>query len=753
MKKFFYLFLLISNSLFAQNDSQDGSKFQEEYQLKVTRTSSEIKIDGDLTEDIWKTAQKADGFWQKWPKDDRKATRKTEVRAAYDDRNLYFAAICYDTSTYVIQTLKRDTRYWDSDGFAVMIDPVNRRSNGFLFGVSPYNVQSEDLLSATSFGDEMNFSWDNKWFSATKRFKDYWVVEMAIPFKTLRFESGNTKWGINFIRSDLKENTYNTWTHVPVQFLGTDFGYTGALVWDKSPVKQGTNASIIPYVTGSVAANREDGTPNKYKANAGLDAKLSVTPSLNLDLTVNPDFSQIEVDRQVTNLTRFNIFFPERRTFFLENDDIFSAYGSPPFRPFYSRRIGLDNNGNQIPILGGLRLSGNATKNLRIGVMNMQTARRGKVGDEDYAAAQNYTAATFNQRVFSRSSVKGYFLNRQGFMEDSEIKKNPLDQYGRNTGMEFNYSNAKGDINFWSGYHLSMKPGIQEKNSFYQLGGGYFGKNLSFFIDWGGFGGNYYADMGFVNRIESFATKGDTYESGDTTIRMGFKQLYSELEYQIRPQNGKINIHRFGIENFMVWLPNGRLNERFNRFRYFMVFKNTSRLAFRFDPQMTELLYYTPLPNDKPLAPGRYAYSQYNIQYTSDARKKLALETSVRWGGFYNGTAQQYLLALTFRQQPWGNFTLNFEQNNLKFASGYGDVNLFLISPRVEVNFSNSIFWTTFLQYNTQRNNFNVNSRLQYRYKPMSDFFLVYTDNYFTDPFLKNKNRAVVFKMNYWLTI
>ena len=732
---------------------QDGSKFQEQYQLQITKTSSAIKIDGVLDESIWKTAEKATNFWQKWPTDIIRAKRETEVRAAYDDKYVYFAAICRDTNSYIIQTLKRDTRYWESDGFAVVLDPVNRRSNGFIFGVSPYNVQSEDLLSASQFSsDEMSFSWDNKWLSATSRHETYWVVEIAIPFKTLRFEAGNKQWGINFIRSDSKNNAYNTWTHIPVQFLGYDFGYTGALKWDVPPAKQGTNASIIPYVTGGVETDTENNTKTTGRYNAGLDAKLSVTSSLNLDVTINPDFSQIEVDRQVTNLTRFNIFFPERRTFFLENDDIFSGYGAPPFKPFYSRTIGLDANGQRIPIIGGLRLSGNLTKDLRIGVMNMQTNSRGKYGDANYQAAQNYSAVTANQRVGSRSLLKGYFLNRQGFLDDKEIKQNPKSQYGRNTGVEFNYYNPSGTINGWAGLHLSMKPTVTNQNTFFEFGGGYFGKNLSILTDIAGIGENYYADMGFVNRVESFATKGKTYASGDTLFRKGYYQNYSSLDYTIRPKRGPINQHRLSVDNFIVLLPDGTFNERMNSFVYRAAFKNTSYFSLKFEPQVTNLLYYTPLPSLKPLEPGRYAYTQGQVTFASDSRKKLAFEVSYRKGGIYNGKLDQFNGNVTFRAQPWGSFNVGYEQNNLVFPAEYGNETLNLFNSKAEISFSNSLFWTTFLQYNTQKNNFNINSRLQWRYKPMSDFFLVYTDNYFANSFL-NKNRAIVFKWNYWLTV
>jgi hypothetical protein len=180
--------------------------------------------------------------------------------------------------------------------------------------------------------------------------------------------------------------------------------------------------------------------------------------------------------------------------------------------------------------------------------------------------------------------------------------------------------------------------------------------------------------------------------------------------------------------------------------------KNTSMLALRFDIQQDNLLYYFPLPSEKPLTPGIYHYNSANIQYTSDTRKNVLYEISWRTGQFYNGDIQQLRGMLTVRKQPFWNVAMNVEYNDLKFPSQYGNTRLWLISPKIEINFSNNLFWTTFLQYNTQRTNFNINSRIQWRYKPMSDLFIVYTDNYFTDTF-QNRSRALVFKLNYWLTL
>lgn len=746
------LVLLICSSIQAQEKTTQigGAAYQEKYQHPIRKTSQPIKIDGDLSDVAWQGLEVSKNFAPHWPQDNVPLKRDTEVRMTFDDQFLYVAALCRDsTNKHVIQSLKRDGDYWSSDAFGLVLDPINERTNGFFFGVSVANAQFEDLLAFQS--DDMTGSWDNKWYSQTKIYDNYWTVEMAIPFKTLRYNPTKMKWGVNFGRNDLKNNQYSTWTFIPVNFNGYDLGYTGSLIWEANPPAVKGNVSVIPYITGGASHDHTNALPTKGTFNGGLDAKVAITPSLNLDLTVNPDFSQIEVDRQVTNLTRFSIFFPERRTFFLENGDLFGGFGSPPFRPFFSRAVGLDRNALPIQILGGARLSGNLDKNWRVGLMTMQTASK-----DSLTPSQNFTAFSFNRKLFKRSLVKGYALNRQGFMTESERKANPMNEYGRNQGLEFTYSNVKGDFSWWAGYHLSQKPTVTKDNDVKQLGIGYFGRNLSFFADYFQMGTNYYADMGFLNRIENFTYRLD--KTGqidkDTTIRLGYQQIYSELEYNIRPKTGNINTHNFGLETFVVWNPNGTLGERFNRLRYFIQFQNSSMLQFRYDYNDVRALFpFSFTDSSFPLPAAKYRYHQYNAAYNSDYRKRFYYSLSMRAGGFYNGTLQQYTLEMTYRAQPWGNFSLNFEQNDIKLPEKYGSDRLLLVSPRIEINFSTQLFWTTFLQFNTQRNNFNVNSRLQWRYKPMSDFFLVYTDNYFTDPLFRNKNRAIVFKLNYWLTL
>jgi hypothetical protein len=717
---------------------QTEADLRQVYQLRIRKSSTPVRIDGQLREAAWKEADVATDFWLKFPRDDVKADRTTEVRMTYDDRFLYLSAVCFDTSHYIVQTLKRDSRFFEGDGFGVVLDPVNRRTNGFLFGVSPMNAQSEDLISPTLFG-ELNFSWDNKWFSAVSRHEDRWVVEMAIPFKTLRFDAGNDTWGINFFRNDLKRNEIHSWTKMPVNFEPQDIGYTGALTWDRPPPKPGTNISLIPYLSGSLHRDNEVEQPSdQTDLDGGFDAKVALTSSLNLDLTVNPDFSQIDVDEQQTNLTRFSLRFPEKRPFFLENSDLFADFGTPPARPIFTRAIGLDQDALPIPILYGARLSGNIGNNSRIGLLNLQT--RAIEGND----AQNYSIVTFNQSVLKRSLIKGYVTNRQAFVKGKGFDGN---NYGRNAGIELNYRNLSGTWNPWVAIHLSDKSGIGS-STFRNGGVRYSGRNLTYFIDYIGIGTDYYADMGFIPRL-------DNYDAArDTTIRLGFEHVFTNLGYAIRPSgNSKINAHDFSVDTRVIFNPDWTLNERNSSIEYTALFRNTSEINVTIENNDNRLLYATQFTDGKPLPPATYKYSQATLGYKSDARRSFAFEAEVQFGEFYNGNLNRYLAGVTYRFQPWGNFSLAFEQNDIRLPEPYMNGHLLLISQRTEINFSNKMFWTTFLQYNTQANNFNINSRIQWRYQPMSDFFLVYTDNYFDDPFFENKNRAVVFKLNYWFTL
>lgn len=748
--KFYCIFLLCALFVFSclpamaqQTDGEafqqrDGEAFQKVYRYQLAKTGNPIKIDGILEEAVWSSSSKAESFWLKYPNDLGRPKKKTEVRVTYDDKFIYFGFTAFDSGKAFISSLKRDYGHDGSDGVGIILDPTNQRTNGFFFVVNAFNAQSEDQLP---LGEDNAWSWDNKWYSATKRYEDRWTAEIAIPFKTLRYSPDKLLWGVNFLRVDTRGNEYSVWTHIPVNFPSHSLAFTGALVWDTAPPAAGSNTVFIPYVTSTISKDKQNNSPLKGSANAGFDAKVAVSSSLNLDITANPDFSQVEVDRQVTNLTRFNIFFPERRTFFLENSDVLSGYGYDGIRPFYSRTIGLDANGNKIPIIGGMRLSGNIDKATRIAVMNMQTAEKGD------AAAQNYTAATVNQRVLKRSVIKGYFLNHENFITAEEKTKNPLSAYGRNAGAEFNYYNLKGTWEGWAAYHRSFKKTVNDNNNFYDFGGKYNTRNFSGLLHYGSVGTNYYTDMGFVSRIENYDAE------RDTVVRLGFKEFYSEFTFKSYPKKGAVSQFNTELNYYRIYNPDNSVNEINTELNSFIQFQNTGNILLNLLRSEVHLLFPISFTDAVPLPKGIYTFNQAEVGYSSDFRKVFSFNISGGAGQFYNGTFQSVKAGFTLRKQPHVNISLNAEYNKLVFPGVYGTTELFLLSPRIEINFSTSLFWTTFLQYNTQRNNFNINSRLQYRFRPMSDLFVVYTDNYFTDPFFKNRNRAIVFKLNYWLNL
>lgn len=729
--------LLLAFNLFCLvGKAQTNTTIQESFQLTIQPTKGPIQLDGILDEPAWNTVKAVSQFNKKFPNDIGAPKKQTEVKYLFDDKNLYFAFKVYDSGTAIIRSLKRDIGHDGNDGVAVVLDPLNQKTNGFYFVVSALNVQSEDQLTGSSEGG-ISYSWDTKWFSMTKDYGSYWIAEIAIPLKSIRYNSENKNWGVNFVRIDAKNFEYSTWTRISPNFKSYDLGYTGLMKWPTNPPASNNNVILLPYLTGGISEDKST-SKTETTGNVGFDAKIALNSSLNLDITVNPDFSQVEVDNQVTNLTRFNIFLPERRAFFLENADLFAGFGIPPIRPFYSRTIGLDKEGNKIPILFGARLSGNLSPDVRIGAMNMQTGRKGNY------APENFSAFTWQKRVLKRSMVKGYFLNRENFISVEEEKKNPLDKYGRNAGITFEYSNPAGSFSYWANYNQSMKPTIKNLNNYAEAGLSYNGRNFGFVLDLANIGKNYYTDMGFVQRINNYDAE------RDTSIRIGFKQVFSEVSYTLMPSKGKIGKSELTAQNFIVFNPDNSFNELESTLQLKTDFKNASSFNLNLSNNITNLLFPTSFTNGTPLPAKQYQYGQFRFNYVSDTRKLFGWVSEITIGQFYNGQVQGFGLGINWRNQPHLNLRLNAQLNQIKLPGTYGSTRLILIAPRIEYNFSTQLFWTTFIQYNTQSNNFNINSRLQYRYKPMSDFFLVYTDNYFTDPLFKSKNRALIFKLSYW---
>lgn len=679
-------------------------------------------------------------FIKKWPRDSGAAEAQTEVRLLFDDSYLYVSAIAYQNKEdLIIQSLKRDQldAHWGSENFGFAVDPLNQKNTGFLFAVNAGGAQFDAMLSLQGSWTIMNENWDNKWLSAVRLEADRWIVEMAIPFSALRFEKDVSDWSVNFIRTDKKRNLFSTWSQVPLQFNGVDLGHFGKLTFKDDFTPKQSRVTLIPYTSASFVQNVEEGDVTKTTGTVGLDAKIRLTSSLNLDLTYRPDFSNVEVDRQVTNLTRFSVLFPERRNFFLENADLFSNVGSWQVKPFFSRKIGIQD-GAAIPIRIGARITGNISNSLRIGVMDIQTD-----ATEDLSA-NNYVVASAQQTIFKRSNFKLFAANRQ---TNNMVEGDSSDEFNRTLGGEFQYISSNGRLTSSWRTHVTQTPDHLQENEYLSTQTSYNTSKFYTGMLTERVGENYVNDFAFVPRLYNY----DAIR--DTTIRIGHYTINPWFGLLIRPKKYAINVIEPNSWSLINYTADGQFMERTSSLNVNILFKNTARFfveALNTDSHL--ILPSDILNNDAPLAAGRYVYTQYSVKYMTDRRRRLTTDVSLSRGGFYNGLRTELGLVMNLRSQPWGNFGISYWHNEIELPGEFGKARFILLGPKAEVSFRNNVWWTTFLQYNTQADNFNINSRLQWRFKPMSDLFVVYTDNYTTDTF-RVKNKGVVVKFTYWLTL
>ena len=735
------VFYFFYNSSFAQNIPEQAS-------ITIKRTKESITIDGILDENAWKNADKAKDWYLSFPVDTAFANSQTEAMLIFDNEYLYIGFICHDPigGDYIVQSLRRDFEWSVTENVSVYLDTFNDKINGFTFGLSPLGVQREGLISD---GEEISADWDNKWFTAVKNYEDKWTAEFKIPFKTLRYKDNNKLWNINFIRNDLKRNERSSWTAVPQQYRTNNLSFAGKLHWEEPPPKAGSNISIIPYISGGVSRNHQDDESTEFRGDVGFDAKVAVTSSINLDLTVNPDFSQVEVDQQVTNLDRFEIFFPEKRQFFLENNDLFGQNGFRRSRPFFSRRIGIakDTAGHniQIPIRYGLRLSGKLDRNWRVGLLNMQTARESgaelsgieTIEGSHKLPSQNYTVAVFQRRIFSRSNIGALLVNRQATNYNDLDTTISTTKYNRIIGLDYNLGTNN---NRWEGnsyYHRSLDPGINKKNYSFGAFLKYASRNFTVMINAQEIAENFNAELGFVPR-------------------KGVKTSFNRYEFTFYPKNSIVATHGPIYRMSFVTDKDYNLTDRGLQLGYKISFKNGRELEVEINQEFQKLRNdFNPIDpkGDSVLLTGEsFNWRNFQIEFNSDNRKILSYQATAQIGSYYTGHRTNITGTITYRIQPIGLLNLNIDYNHINLPFPLKEVDFFLIGPRFDLTFTDKLFLTTFVQYNSQDDNLNINTRFQWRFKPVSDLFIVYTDNYFPEQ-LKVKNRALVLKLSYWFNL
>ena len=706
----------------------------------VKKIDQEILLDGILDEAVWDLADSASDFWQLFPTDSLKAQDITEVKLLYNDTHIYIGATAKSSvgGDFIVSSLRRDYSARSNDNVTVLFDTFRDGQNAFLFGVNAYGVQREGLVSERGASvNGFNLTWDIKWQSASKKYDDRFVLEIAIPFTSLKYPEGSQKWGFQSYRYDLQKNERSIWTNVDQNQIPINIGYYGEMVFEEPLKKNRTPLYLIPYING--LTSKEFATNSSENTfSTGGDLKVAVGTGLNLDVTLNPDFSNVEVDDVITNLTRFEISLPEKRQFFIDNGDLFGSFGS--FRdaiPFFSRRIGIARNADgssiQNAILGGVRLSGKLNDDWRLGFLNIQN----REDLSNQIASNNNAMFALQRKVFGQSQVGVFMVNRQTFKEYDFIEKN--DTYNRVIGLDYNLASAN---NRWIGKfytHKSFQPEDQEGNlsSFASLL--YNTRIWRFYSNWVYVDRDFRSDLGFIPRT-------GIIKSGTSAQRTFY------------PKTGIANSHSFRLLNLMWFQQNLDYQKTDHNFEvnYTLEFKKQDRLEFEFSRQYiylsssfdpTRSTNSIPLPGDT-----GYHFSDWSLNYQSNLANPFIFTSEVSYGGFYNGTRFSYRGSTGYRFQPKVILSLQWDYNRINLPKPYATADLILVRPKFDVTFSKNLFWSTLIQYSNQTNNLGINSRLQWRFAPLSDLYIVYNDNYYTREFGPTF-RSINLKLTYWLNL
>ncbi len=712
-----YIFTVICVCSFLKSTAQNTT---------IPFVDTTITIDGQFEESVWQQLPTYTNFYNYLPNDVGLAENQTEVQLFHNGEFLYVRAVYHDTTIETrVNTLKRDVSIAFSDAFIMVLDTQNQQQNGYLFAINSLGNQTDGLIGRVNDGYNLNFSWNAIWKSQAVLNGQDKHYELAIPLKAVNFNKENPVFGIQFYVRDIKNNSWTIFKNVKRNFANLDLRFT-----EKFTVAQLPDTATSRFmVTPSITTNYQEDLANATDETAfvpSVDVQYNLTSSLKLDATINPDFSQIDVDQQVTNLTRFAIFFPEQRNFFLENADLFSNLGVDDVNPFYSRRIGAESD-----LQFGLKLSGNIAPKTRIGLLNVQTNR------ENDIASQNFTTLVGEQQLNENFTATAYLINRQ---ETNNFEF--IDDYNRVTGINVNY---KSDNNKWVGIAnvaKSFNDGIDDKNNFYNLGIWFNQRGLEWNAGIRKVERNYITDVGFTPRLFNYDA------INDVTVREGYTQANAGVEYQkFYSNSNKLNSVRYlNYNNTTYFDETGNFNQSSHFLNSAVFFKDLSAIYYVFNFDDVELKYgFDPLGNGNSLQPDRYRFGILKVGYNSANNQKFRYRVNAQRGTYYNGKRTRAGAYLNYQLLPFANLEFTYDMNHINLNE-LGKETFHLARFTSEIFFSNRLNWTTYIQYNTQINNININSRLQWEYKPLSYIYVVVTDNFTQN--LTRKNWGIAFKMN-----
>jgi hypothetical protein len=670
-----------------------------------------ILLDGRLDEPAWKRALPAKDFIEQEPVLGGTPSEPTEVRIVYDGDHLYMGVTCYDSEPDKLlgNTMKRDEFLSADDRFMWTMDTFLDQRSGYFFEMNPSGLMADALMGA---GGGNSREWDGIWNARVRQSEIGWTIEIDIPFRTLNFDPNAPAWGINFQRTVRRKNEESLWTgHLRNQGLRR-MSNAGLLI-GINDVGQGKGIDVKPYAAATLADAPGRPTPERLKGSGdiGLDVLYNLTPSLRSTLTVNTDFAETEVDQRRVNLTRFPLFFPEKRTFFLDGATFFDFYrargvrnADAPVQPFFSRRAGLDENGRPQTIQVGAKLTGQAGAH-DLGLLYVRTGETGAIAGEDFAALR------LKRRVLTQSYVGGLYTRRHtriGGASDLQT-----------AGFDFRLATSRfrGSNNLeLDGFFLWNTNPLDT------------GRNLAYGVT-----------LGYPNdRWEGTLAFNEVQRHHDPALgftpRLGYQGFNPALRFSPRPRSRWVRRLGFGGNVDLLTDPDNRFLTRELDFTLIRVeMHSQDNVEISVVPQYERLEQDFEIHSGIVLPSGAdYEFTRDRISANTANRRVLALRSRVEWGSFFSGRRREVVLALGVRPRPGVTVNLETEWNRVNLVEGRFETRLFRVVA--DTQFNPWTYLVNNLQYDSVSGVVGWQSRLRWILTPGNDLYVVYTHNWLDTP-------------------
>ena len=676
-----------------------------------------IDVDGQLDEPFWQRAIPATDFLQVNPSNGAPATERTEVRVLFDQHRLYLGVICFDSEPNKMlgNQMQRDQPFFADDRFVWTIDTYLDGRTGYFFMINPSGAMADGLISpgasgGRGFGGQgfgvFNKAWDGIWIARVRRGHLGWTAEIEIPFRTLNFDPNAPAWGINFQRSVRRKNEENRWNGHARNQAPTQMSSAGLLVGIER-VSQGFGLDVKPYLVADVAEAPGRGEPRKISADTGVDFFYNLTPKLRANFTLNTDFAETEVDRRRVNLTRFPLFFPEKRDFFLEGSSFFDFSREPgnAVVPFFSRTIGLDEEGRPQPVDFGVKLTGQITSH-DLGLLQVRTGASGNVAGEDF------TVFRTRRRFFTQSYI-GMLYTRRAERDTSDPDRHTM-------GADFSLgtSRFRGSQNLeFSGFYLWTSNPLR------------IGKSAAY-----GLRLNYPNDL-WNGRI-SFRELQENFDPAVGFVqRRNYRRLNPVLRFSPRPKEHAW-IRRFSFQTFLDLITDTK-----NR----VLTRNLDLTVFQLDLhsrdsfQVHVISNFERLRDDFEIHPGitlrrgsQYDFTRYRLFANTAAHRKVSVRSILDWGAFFSGRRREFSLLLRIRPRPGFLVDFSGEWNRVELAEGKFSTSL--LQAVVGTQFNPWVSLVNNLQYDTVSRVAGWQFRFRWIVRPGNDVYFVYTHNWLDDP-------------------